>query len=262
MPGRFSNLELRERQQEQDGELSLQQAGRYDADDYLHRATEAYRVNDFEKALRFYTRCLERDRTIIPAWVGQVQMLVQLGECHEARLWSDKALELFRENGELLAAKAQACARLNDRRASFACSDGALQAPGSSPWRWQVRGEVLLAAGEPNADTCFQKSLAEPAADWWDRIVIGRIYLFYGRATNALMYIRSALEAESAAAVAWYERGRCEAALAMTGAAHASYTRCLELCPEFAAAAEAIGGLQSMSFVEWLTTFLFRRKRR
>jgi hypothetical protein len=60
-----------------------------------------------------------------------VQMLVMLGEHREARLWADKALELFSNNGELLAAKAQACARLSDRRASFAWAGPGRSAPSS-----------------------------------------------------------------------------------------------------------------------------------
>ena len=39
-------------------------------------------------ALQLYTRALGQNRAVIPAWVGQVQMLVELGEYHEARLWA------------------------------------------------------------------------------------------------------------------------------------------------------------------------------
>src|SRR5262249_50249458 len=141
----------------------------------LAKAHEEHHWGQFEPALRLYTRSLEANRGLIPAWVGQVQMLVQLEELHEARLWSDKALELFRNNGELLAAKAQACARLKDTKAAIACSDGALAVPGSSPWRWIARGEVLLATGQRQSEDCFRKALLEPAADWFDRVFIARI---------------------------------------------------------------------------------------
>ena len=48
---------------------------------------------------------------LVAGWVGQVQMLVQLQEYPEADLWSRKGLELFPNNGELLAGRAQAFCR-------------------------------------------------------------------------------------------------------------------------------------------------------
>ena len=68
-------------------------------------------------------------RRHVPAWVGQVQMLVELGELHEADLWADKALELFRDNGELPSAKAVARARLGRAADALQCSDAGLRAP-------------------------------------------------------------------------------------------------------------------------------------
>ena len=140
MSGRFANLEFGDEQHDsleaQQGERTMERS----AKEFLSRADEEYRWGSFDKALRLYTRALHEDRAAIPAWVGQVQMLVQLDECHEANVWSDKALELFRNNSELLAAKAQACARLHDHKTGLACSDASLQASGSSPWRWIVRG--------------------------------------------------------------------------------------------------------------------------
>ena len=138
------------------------------ADALLTSANQEYQWGRFEPALRLYTRALQEQRTMIPAWVGQVQMLVQLDECHEAHVWCDKGLELFRNNGELLAAKAQACTRLNDLKSAFACSDASLAAPGSSPWRWIARGEVLLARRHKLVAECFQKAVVEAATDWFD----------------------------------------------------------------------------------------------
>ena len=58
------------------------------------------------RPLRFYSRALEEDKTLIVGWVGQVQMLVQLGELKEAETWARKALELYPNNPELLAGRA------------------------------------------------------------------------------------------------------------------------------------------------------------
>jgi tetratricopeptide (TPR) repeat protein len=188
-------------------------------------------------------------------------MLVQLDECHEARVWSDKALEIFRNNGELLAAKSQACMRLKDKQAALACSDASLQVPGSSPWRWIARGEVLLATGQKHAEDCFQKALLEPAADWFDRVVIGRIYLYYRRASNALYHIQAALDADAANGYVWFEKGHCEGALRLVAAAAESYERCLELRPDYREAAVARDSLASPSPFGRLWSLIHRRRR-
>ena len=262
MPGRFANLEFREEPQNGRVVFGTQPTAAYDAREYLTQAHDAYRWGRFETALRLYTRCLEHERAVIPAWVGQVQMLVQLGEHHEARLWSDKALELFRDNGEVLAAKAQAWTRLRDFRAGYACSDAALQTPGSSPWRWQARGEVLLAQGQHRFRDCFEKALAEPQADWFDRVIIARIYVYYQRTLNALECLKAAAELEPTHGYVWFEMGNCQAALAMTSAARASYARCRELRRDYVEARRAVEALDAMSFWTWLKARLTRRSSR
>ncbi len=232
------------------------------ADDDMRLAVEAVRLGRFESALQLYTRALRENRGIIPAWVGQVQMLVQLGEHGEARLWADKALELFVNNGELLAAKAQACARMGDRRAAMACSDAAIATPGSSPARWQARGEALLAAGQQLARDCFDRSLAEPAADWFDNVIIARIHLFYGKAAAALEYARAALRAQPTHVCCWYVAGRCQEEIGWLDEAVTSYERCLELAGDYREAAEALGAIRSMGFGERLGRWLRSRLRR
>lgn len=241
MAGRFSNLEF-EQSVEPQSAAKPQSRGEPlpDAQHYMLRAREESSWGAYEPALRLYTRALNEDRAMIPAWVGQVQMLVQLGEVHEARVWADKALELFRDNGELLAAKAQACARLEDRTAALACSDGSLRAAGSSPWRWIARGEVLLAKKQKHAEECFQRAIAEPAADWLDRVVIATVFLYYRRATNALFYLKKSLELEPAHGYTWYLLGECQTALGMNGPASDSYSKCLELRADFRPANNAL----------------------
>src|SRR5215510_6228954 len=146
MPGRFTRLEFDEEGRKRESELpqSVEGTPPRDAQHYASLAVEAAQLGRFETALQMYTRCVRDDRTMIPAWVGQVQMLVQLEEYAEARLWSDKALELFRDNGDLLAAKAQACLRQGDEATGMALSDSSLRSQGTSPWRWEVRGEALV----------------------------------------------------------------------------------------------------------------------
>ncbi len=259
MTGRFGHLEFEDKK-------PAQQAQRTgvpipSADQYLRMADEEYRWGRFERALQLYTKCLEEDRRMVPAWVGQVQMLVQLGEQHEARLWSDKALEIFRNNGELLAAKSQACLRMRDAASAIACSDASLQAVGSSPWRWEVRGEVLLARGEHIHDTCFQKALAEPAADWFDRVIIAGIYLFYRRAAAAFEYAKKAVEMAGDAGYAWFVLGHAQRELGQTALACRSYRHCLQLRPDYAEARQALQDLETEPFFRRLLRQLGWRRR-
>jgi tetratricopeptide (TPR) repeat protein len=261
MAGRFANLEFDEEPRDET-EQSASAISPTDRDGWalLERARQAHIEGQYEVALRLYTRALQDDRRLIRAWVGQVQMLVNLGELHEASVWSDKALQLFKNNGELLAAKAQACIRLRDPKSALACSDGAMQAPGASAWRWEVRGEVLLARRDAHFDICFQKALAEPDADWFDRVVIARIYRYYQRAAVAMQYLQSALDLSPQAAYAWYELGDCQRELGLLNAASASFEHCLDLRPDCREAADALQKLSHVSFIEWLGS-VFRRWR-
>ena len=201
------------------------------ATDEVRAATGHVRSGRYEEALRHYTRALGYDRAVIPAWVGQVQMLVELGENAEGRMWSDKALELFKNNGELLAAKSRACIRVGDRGAAFACSDASLKSAGSSSARWQARGEVLLGSDRAVARNCFERSLVEADADWFDRITIARIYLFHGMAAAALEHAQFGSDMQPSHAYGWYVVGQCQERLGLTDRALASYARSLELSP-------------------------------
>ena len=78
-----------------------------DAGDWMKKADEERRGGLYESALKYYSRALELDNSLVAGWLGQVQMLVQLEEYPEADLWSRKGLELFPNNGELMAGRAR-----------------------------------------------------------------------------------------------------------------------------------------------------------
>ena len=252
---RFGHLEFEDRQTRQKQPELPSHTGTaiQTADSLLERANDEYRWGRFEMALRLFTRCLEEDRTRVRAWVGQVQMLVQLQEHHEARMWADKALELFRNNGELLAAKAQACARVGDKRPAYVCSDLSMQASGSSPYRWQVRGEVLLASKEKTFDACFKRSLAEPEADWFDRDVIASTYLYYGKAASALDFASQAAEMHPQSGYAWFILGLCQKQLGLPKpTVRTSFEKCLQLRGDYVEARHALVALDSESLLRRL----------
>src|SRR5262249_52221032 len=131
---RFDHLEF-EHEPEQSLDQQLAPTNR-DEKHWLKQAEEERRQGLYENALRYYSRGLEIDRSLIRAWVGQVQMLVFLAEYPEAELWSRKALELFHNNSELLAARAQAYCRMGDRKKAQEFCDAALKQEGESAYRW------------------------------------------------------------------------------------------------------------------------------
>src|SRR5438046_6221308 len=108
---RFGNLEFGNESEEQ----SQKPAGLVKDDGYyMAEARSAFENGDFEAALRLYSKVLEFNPHNAAAWTSQVQMLIELGEFKEAKLWADKALERFPREPELLAAKGVALARSGD----------------------------------------------------------------------------------------------------------------------------------------------------
>jgi tetratricopeptide (TPR) repeat protein len=247
-PLRFEEQEHEQQAGQSSGVLGAEPMHRHA---YHQRAIEFLHRGDFEQALRAFTRTLELDRSFVPAWVGQVQMLVELEELREAELWADKALDLFKDNGDLLSARAVAVVRRADRHGALRCSDAGLAARGVSAYRWVARGEVLLAWGSDQVQSCFDRALLEQDADWFTGLSIARTYRRYQRFTNALAAARKATEQAPHAPFAWYIRGLCERDLAI-GAAVTSFNRTLELDATFKPARDALRMPTTSSWVKRL----------
>lgn len=239
MPDRFNHLEFDEPRQQKTQQQGVLQSAPMDRHAYYDKAIQAFQRGDFEQALRFHTRTLELDKAYAPAWVGQVQMLIELDECREADLWATKALDLFRDNGDLIAARAVAKVRLGDRKMAMGLSDAAVAARGSSAWRWLGRAEVLLAMNRPQAAACFERAMQEQDADWSTRLSSARIYRRYRQYTNAMLAARASTDLAPHAPYAWYIRGLCERDLAV-GGYRSSFERALELDAGYAPAGAAL----------------------
>src|SRR5256885_12553915 len=112
---RFDRLEF-EKPQETQIAAQTQQRRQTDHDDrhWMNLADENRRLGLYEASLKYCSRALEVDKSLVAAWVGQGQMLIMLGEFPEAELWSRKALELLKNNAELIARRAQAPCRTGD----------------------------------------------------------------------------------------------------------------------------------------------------
>jgi tetratricopeptide (TPR) repeat protein len=197
---------------------------------WLRNAADCRRRGLHENALRNYSRALELDRTLLAGWVGQVQMLVLLGEYAEAELWARKSLELFKGQGDLMAGRAQALARLGDQRTAMELADASLRQEGSSAYRWTVRGELVVNTNTEIDRHCFDKAV-QAERDWLVPLEIALIYLHYEQPSKALLRARQAVEAGPQGAYAWYTQGLCEQSLGFERQAETSFRRCQELAP-------------------------------
>jgi tetratricopeptide (TPR) repeat protein len=227
---RFDRLELDSPQGRPDDDRNRPQEAARDEHHWLRLADAERRQGLFENALRFYSRALELDKSLIAGWLGQVQMLVALGEHPEAELWARKALELFKNHGDLLAGRAQALCRMKDRAGAAASCDAAMSAAGESAYRWLVRGEIMLAARSDVDRYCFDKAVLLDD-DWLRLMEIAQVYLFHGYPSKALGRARQAVARGPDQAHCWYFQGRCERELGLTDAARRSFRRCLEIVP-------------------------------
>jgi tetratricopeptide (TPR) repeat protein len=199
---------------------------------WLRLAVDNRRQGLHENALRMYSRALEKDKSLVDGWVGQVQMLVLLGEYPEADLWARKALELFRNHADLLAARAQALCRRGDRAQAHSLSDAAMAQAGQSAYRWMVRGELMVASNQDMDRYCFDRA-AQVEPDWLINLEIALIYQFYRQPAKALPRIRAVVEQTPDNAYPWFLQGCIQDELGFTSQAQASLNRCLELVPGY-----------------------------
>tara|TARA_R100001132_G_scaffold27573_1_gene35741 strand:- start:5160 stop:5945 length:786 start_codon:yes stop_codon:yes gene_type:complete len=197
---------------------------------WFREADTNRRIGQYENALRYYSRALEEDKAQVLAWVGQVQMLVLLSEYPQARLWSQKALELFPNNPDLLSAQSQAECRLGNISTALKLSDAALLQRGESAYQWQVRAELSVATKKTGDIPSFDK--AELAnRDWLVSLESSIIYLFYDCYSKAQQRARVAVEKAPDACYCWYIMGVCGQKLGFIESAQRNYSRCLELSP-------------------------------
>jgi tetratricopeptide (TPR) repeat protein len=226
---RFDKLELKSQTStELEPAVALRKS--FEETNWILQAEGERRTGQYENALRMYSRALELDKSLVPGWLGQVQMLVFLDEAVEAELWSRKALELFPNNGELLAARAQSLCRTGDMRQAQAVCDGSFKQTGQSAYRWVVRGELLVAGSQDLDRHCFDKA-QQIDSDWLVPLEISLIYLHYRLPSRGLDRVRKAVEAAPDRHYAWYVQSQCEIELGLTTRAHLSLCRCLELSP-------------------------------
>jgi tetratricopeptide (TPR) repeat protein len=214
---------------------------------WMRKADEHRRRGLHENSLRYYSRALELDKSLIAGWLGQVQMLVLLGEYPEAELWARKALEIFKGHGDLMAARAQALARIGDRTQAMELADAALRQEGSSAYRWMVRGELLAMSRDEVDRHCFDKAVGIDR-DWLVPLESALIYQHYEQQSKGLLRARQAVEMSPQSFYAWFVQGQCEQALGFDRQAEESYRRVLELSPRHVEASRKIAEIANQGW--------------
>lgn len=242
---RFNRLEFQQDAEQREEAQPKQQLRDPDRDEHhwMRLASDDRRNGLHEGALRYYSRALEADRSLVAGWVGQVRMLIALGEYPEAELWSRKALELFKNNPDLLAGRAQALCRLGDLSSAQVSCDAAVGQQGLASYPWVARGELMLARKQKTDEYCFDKAV-QLDGDWLVRLEIADVYLFYRRAAKALARARQAVEQAPDQAYCWYRQGVCELELGLARPARRSFERCLQLAPNHQDAGRALTDLK------------------
>lgn len=211
---------------------------------HLREATSAFENGGFEGALRAYASVLEHNPQNPVPWTGQVRMLIELGEFREAKLWADKALELFPHEPELLAAKAVALARRGDFKSAMAFSDASFGQRGDSSYLWIARADVLLAQKQSRSAYCLERALALAPADWLAHWLISRILSYHGRFVEALASIQKALALDASRIQLWLQAALCQQRLGLQDAAFESSTHALRLDPGNPLAREMMASLE------------------
>ncbi|MCP5522134.1 MAG: tetratricopeptide repeat protein [Verrucomicrobiales bacterium] len=229
---RFSHLEFNQPLEE---EFHESIPGSLDPGRWLAEADAAFRSGDFERALRRYAQMLEEEPLCVPAWIGQAQMLIELDEHEEARLWAEKGLERLPAEPGLMAARAVALARLGDTEGARVFSDNAAEARGESPYVWLARGEVLLIRRETPSDYCFDRAVTLGGGDWLWPWLVARALHFHGRFAAALKRTQAALAVAPAEPVVWLQLALCQDGMGLGAHAAHSLAQARELsprCPE------------------------------
>ena len=242
--GRFANLEFDEKKPGQPsgsekarGQGASDGRGRHfvaevrGAQYHLGKAEEHELAGDHEEALRSFSAALNENPLLLDAWVGQLVMLLALGEYPEARMWADKALEKFPDNPQVLAAKAVALYRVGLRREARALCDAALEAKGESALVWLCRGELMLEDNRAAAEDCIRHAqrLSPPASPISLRI--GALYSRHRKYSRALSILQDATMQLPRSAWAWYLLGSAQEKLGFARQAQMAYERAKELAP-------------------------------
>jgi tetratricopeptide (TPR) repeat protein len=258
---RFNNLEFDSR------ELSGKPLSKQDtcgeasrgAGFFYEKAQRSYLAGAFENALREYSRSLDNNPAFLQSWLGQIRMLIELGEYPEAIVWADKAQESFPDNSNLFALKALAYLRDGNCTEASAFSDLSVSKTEPSWLVWLVRAEVLRKK-RTICLSCVDKALAGVSDRNRPLIMFeaGRCLFVSGYCAEAIKYFKAAAEFISDSALIWYELASCQKQLGFDQARD-SIHHALEIRPDWKRALRLNESITGSSFLRRISRRIFRR---
>lgn len=228
-----------------------------DARQVLKLADDAYRLLEYEKALRLYSKTLSIDPNIEDAWSGQLRCLLDLGENPEALTWAIKAQKMFPKNADVQSARALALARQGKLQEAIAFSDGAMKNDRQSWFVWVARGEILALAGSGNAEFCMVKAReSERGSDWLITLKIAQAYAATPATDKALPLFRKVLAEHADLADVWYALAKLQLELGFVGESRESIEHAVRLQPMNRAFSEFHGRVSNVSPLDRLGIWL------
>lgn len=225
-----------------------------DVQTLLGEAQRAHERGDFEKALRVYGRCLQRDRVLAPAWLGQVRVLLDMGQFEEAETWVEQAGKVTGEVPAILALRSVVMSRRGKLDEARAWSDRAMKDASDAPETWLARAEVIYASrNERVARTTLDKA-HERCPGGAAALRCGEVALEAGDFVAARQWLERAARALPDSPLVALRRGVMEAREGHADAARQHLQRALVLNPALVAAKLAIEHLDRGSPVTALWT--------
>lgn len=189
----------------------------------LHQAQEAYFRGHYLDALKRYAQALAKDVREPSAWVGQVRILVDVGEYESAIYWAEKGYESC--SGEKMLSFVKAFALAHAGRIDEAKT--LINVPvekNEAPMLWLLRGEVLIRVrisfvqkiftpykgiGRLGAFFCFVRALSHDQFDPFINQRIGLAHMLMKNSDRALEHLNLSLRAVSDNPLTLYGIAQC-----------------------------------------------------
>jgi protein O-GlcNAc transferase len=231
---------------------------------FLARAERLFLEGQYEPALREFSRAVAEQRDLFDAWAGQVRCHLAMEELPQARVWANKALELFPSAPRVLSVAGLVAACQGQGEEALRFSDQALELSRGlvPPALWLERAECLLRSGRRDAASdCLDmvRNLSGGDPDFHQRI--GLALLGAGAVEQAWLEFQAALERRPDRAWLWYLSARAARALQQEDRARFALERALALDPALEEARRERNTLQRSSRAGWLARLLGRQLR-
>lgn len=229
-------------------ETSAPSTDEFDFDHYRGLADRARNHGEFEKALRLYGRALERDRARSEGWLGQVRVLLEMGQADEAETWLEQAARVLGEVPSILALRSIAAARAGKLDDARAWSDRAMRDGGDDPEVWLARAEVVYAGGNARVARMNLDKAHERAPSAETALRAGEVALERDDRPTAQRWLARAANEQPDNPLVALRLGVCLERMNEWDRARNEFQRALTLSPHMKSAQLAIDDLDSRTW--------------